>query len=371
VPDLIKTAGRVAVVIAAAAALLALVGCGSSSNSNADKATGFDKVFASIKGVNGAERRARLLELVHKEGDQLSLYTSMSADSVPVVVGAFEDAFNVDVAVYRAGGETVVPRMLEEADAGFHGADVVRINGLGMTDLRDAGLLTDYASEYRRGLIKGSVADGWTADSYSTFVVSWNTKLLPPNERPTSWEDLADPRWRGRVAIEASDVDWYKALWDFWVKEEGKTPGEADKLFEAIGRNALVVHGHTLLGQLMSAGEIVVGPNYANRVDSLHAEGAPLSWRPPVEPLFPEPQGVGLVRGARHPAAAVLFYDWLLSDGQKALLEVDSEPARSSLAASPEAERRVIDVASLAPVQKKWTDRYDRLLRLGKEVKEG
>jgi iron(III) transport system substrate-binding protein len=354
--------------VALAAALLTLGACGGSSD--ADNATGFESVFASIEGLSGAERRARLVDLVRREGDELSLYTSLAADHVPVVVGAFEDAFDVDVAVYRAGGETVVPRLLEEAEAGFHGADVVRINGLGMTNLEDAGLLVNYASEYRRGLIEGSVADGWTADSYNTFVVSWNTKLVKEGERPTSWESLADPRWRGRVAIEASDVDWYKELWEFWVEEEGKSADAADRLFEAIARNALVVHGHTLLGQLMAAGEIAVAPNYSSRVESLREEGAPLAWKPPVEPLFPQAQGVGLVRGAEHPAAAVLFYDWLLSDGQKFLLETNTESARRSLAASPEAERRVIDFAALAPVQEKWTDRYDRLLRLGKEVKD-
>lgn len=367
-----RGAGRAAgVLAAAAAALLALGACGGSSDSGDGGATGFEEVFRSVDGLSGAERRKRLLELVGDEGGELSLYTSLATDRLPVVLEPFEEAFDIDVAVYRANGETVVPRLLEEADAGFRGADVVRINGLAMANLNDAGLLVDYASEHERDLLAGSVGDGWTSDSFSTFVVSWNTELVPESERPRSWEALADPRWKGRVAIEAGDLDWYKTLWDYWVEVEGKSPMEADRLFEAIARNSLVVRGHTLLGQLMAAGEFAVAPNYANRVDSFRKDGAPLAWQPAVEPLIPQPQGVGLVRRAEHPAAAVLFFDWLLSEeGQKALIESGGDPSRRDLADAPAAERRVIDVAGLAAEQQKWSDRWDRLLRLGKEAGE-
>ncbi len=117
---------------------------------------------------------------------------------------------------------------------------------------------------------------------------------------PTSWEELADPRWKGQLAIEAGDVNWYAALRDYWL-EQGKSEEEVDRLFEAIAGNALVVRGHTLLGQLMAAGEFAMGPNYLSRVDTFRKEGAPLAWQPAVEPLFPEPQGVGVVEGGPAP----------------------------------------------------------------------
>jgi hypothetical protein len=64
----------------------------------------------------------------------------------------------------------------------------------------------------------------------------------------------------------------------------------------------------------------------------------------------------------------VLFYDWLLSDAQELMGELGYEPARRDLTPGPTIDRRVIDVATLAPVQEEWTERYDRLLRLGKEI---
>src|SRR3972149_1495800 len=84
----------------AAITLLALAACGGSS----DSGTGFEEVFASLQGLSGEERHDRLVELAQEE-DELSLYTSMGGDRVALVVDAFEEAFDLDVAVYRANSE--------------------------------------------------------------------------------------------------------------------------------------------------------------------------------------------------------------------------------------------------------------------------
>lgn len=362
-----RTAIRRGLASAVVVALVAAATACSGGSSDAEDAR-LDETLAAIEGLSGTKRQERLQALAQEQGGELSLYTSMGADRVPDLIDAFEEEFDLDVAVYRANSEAIVPRLLEERSAGFQGADVVRVNGLAMTNLAGEGILADYASPEAPNLIEGAVADGWTADSFSTFGVTWNTELVPEGEQPTSWADLADPRWKGRVAIEAGDVDLYAALLDHWTTEEGMSREDAERLFETLARNALVVRGHTLLGQLMAAGEIAVAPNYTSRVEILRKEGAPVAWQPAVEPLFPEPQGVGLVDGARHPAAAILFYDWLLSDGQEILITQEVDSAREDLVEDAGVERRVIDIAAIAADYESWSDRYDKLLRLGREV---
>jgi iron(III) transport system substrate-binding protein len=350
--------------------VLVLAACGGGSDDEGDT-DGFAAVLAEVEGLTGKDRQQKLVELAKEEGSELSLYTSMSIEQLDAAVGAFEDEFDIDVAFYRASGETVVPRLLEEAAADFHGADVVRINGLGMVNLTKEGALAPYSSPLRSGLVDGTAyGDDWTIDAFSTFVLSWNTKLVPEGEQPTSWEDLADPRFDGNVAIEAGDVSWYKELWEYWVEEQGKTPQEADDLFRQMASNAGIVRGHSLLAQLMSAEEFAVAPNLVVSVERLRKEGAPLAWKPVVEPIFPEGQGVALVKGAQHPAAAVLFVDWLLGPAQDLLVEYGSEPARKDLVTAPSAERRVVDFRSYAAEQEKWNERFDRLLATGKEVED-
>ena len=115
--------------------------------------------------------------------------TSLSGGVVQDIVDAFTDATDVDVALYRASNETVEQRILEEADADFHGADVVDTSGQSLLVLDEKKLVADYPFD-PAPLIDGAVHDGWAATRLQRFVVAWNTKNA---KRPASWEALGDP----------------------------------------------------------------------------------------------------------------------------------------------------------------------------------
>jgi iron(III) transport system substrate-binding protein len=334
-----------------------------------ERASGYEETLAALEGLSGDERRAKLVELVEAEGG-LSFYTSMSPSVVDEVVSAFEDEFGIDVALYRATSEVVLARLMEEAAADFHGADVVESSGLEMVNLVAEGVLVPYESPSAVEVVPEALADGYTASRFNTFVVSWNTDLVAPGEEPKSWEELADPKWKGRLAVDGSDVDWFKTLWEHWV-DQGMSEEEADRLAEAMAANFVVVNGHTVLGELMAAGEFDIGVNYLHIVENLAAEGAPLAWQPAVEPVFPRANGVGLVKGAQHPASAMLFYDWLLAEGQEVLRDVNTTPVRADLGGTGDLEQVAVDLASLAAEQETWTERWDSLVRLGEVGPEG
>jgi iron(III) transport system substrate-binding protein len=351
---------------AAVAIALLVAGCGG-SNGDEDGDEAFESTLAVIEGLKGDARTDKLRELAAAQGGRLDVYSSMGAGTLDSIAEAFGDLYDIDVAAYRADGDTILARIFEEESAGYRGVDVVQMNGLAMTTLHDEGLLRPYRSPAERNLIPGVVHDGWTAHLASQFAVSWNTKLVPPSERPRSWEDLADPRWKGQLALEASDLDWYKTLRDYWI-EHGKSASEADRLFDAIGRNAIVVQGHTVMAQLHAAGEFKLAVNYASTVDRLAGEGAPLAWQPAVEPLVAQPQGVAPMRAARHPAAALLFVDYTLGEAQAIMAEDHRDPVRKDLVVARSANRIVIDFDSLAAEQERWTEAYERILGLGRRA---
>lgn len=351
--------------------LVVAAGCGNSGGGS--KQSGGDtlsSVLAQVKGLTGKARAAKLLELAVEEGGNVTLYTSQGSAKAADLVSAFEDSHEgVSVALYRANSETILPRLAEEAKAGFHGADVIHVQGLAMTSLHDDGLLGDYTSPVLGELIPGAGRDAWTVDSINSFVISRNTKLVSEAEAPKSWEDLADPRWQGKLGLEAGDVDWYKTLHDYFVQDEGKSEQEADRIFEAMARNALVVRGHTNMAQLMAAGEVELSVNYASTIDMVKADGAPVDWRPAVGPLIQEPEGSAPAADPPHPAAALLLLEWQLSpEGQKVFVASGAESVRPELAAAPNTETKLIDTVSLAKVDQEWTDRFEKLLRLGKEA---
>jgi iron(III) transport system substrate-binding protein len=349
------------------AALLACAALAAScggSDAGDDDQNGFEAVVAAIDGLEGSARVARLRELAAKEGDTLTLYTSMTPGDEDAVSGAFEDAYDIDVSVYRASTEVIARRLVEEHEASFHGADVVETNAIELTFLTGQGILAPYQPRTRAPLVAGSSHETWTGDRFNVFVASWNTDRVSASERPRSWEDLGDPRWRGKLGLETGDYDWYQGVYALWQRE-GRSEEEIDRHFEAIARNAIVVRGHSLLAQLLASGEIeVAAANYRHIVQRFIDDDAPIAWQPAVEPVFTRAEGVGLVRGSEHPAAAVLFAEWILDDGQKVIAELGRD-TRDGVALKG-ARAVEVDIREITENRDLWADRYERLLRLGR-----
>jgi iron(III) transport system substrate-binding protein len=363
---------RALTAVVAAGAVLASCGGGPPGDQTASKQkgpNGFEKTFAAIKGTTGKQRLDKLAALAKAEGGQLNLYTSLTSDVEDDVAGAFKDAYGIDISVYRADSETVLKRLGEENRAGFRGADAVETNGPELFNLNNEGVLVDYQPVAQAGLVSGTKFPGWTASRFNKFVVSWNTNLVKNGQQPKSWEELADPKWNGKLAFELGDVEWYKTLFEYFVKQ-GKTEAQAQKLFEDMARGARMIKGHTVMGELMAAGDATVeASNYSYLVDQLKAGGAPVDWRPAVEPIISRANGIGLVRRARHPATAALFEEWLLGDGQKALAKDHVDVARKDLASAKGVKEIRVDLPDLVAHEQEWTDRYEKLTNLGTQVK--
>jgi iron(III) transport system substrate-binding protein len=355
---------------------LAMTGCGGSPTSSQGKkddskagAGKAEKLYHEISALTGPARRDKLVSLAQEEG-QLDLYTSMTSGVAESVTEAFSDEFDVDVNLYRAGSETVLQRVIQEQKAGYAGNDAVESNATEMFALSQEKVLGEYAGERRDLVPDAGRFEGWTATRFNLFAPSWNTKLVKKGEQPTKWEDLADPKWNGKLSMELGDYDWYLTLSGYW-KDQGKSDAEIDKLFADMADGAKIVKGHTVQGELMSAGQFAVtASNYSYLVEQAKRDGAPIEYQPYVEPVIARPNGIGLMKTAKHPAAAMLFADWLLEEGQKVLVEEGLTPSIAE-GKDPLAGLEVIpvDVETLTTDGKAWSEKYDKVVS-GGEVLE-
>jgi iron(III) transport system substrate-binding protein len=362
------------------ATLLMLAACGGSPTGQNDQAAGgqggseagstVSDVLAEVEGLEGAERQDRLVELAAEEGD-VNLYTSFNEDEANQLIDAYEEATGLAVSLYRAGSEEVRNRVIEEGAAGFAGADVVETNGPEMVAIANEDIFEQLESPVQEALVDGSVEEGWTASRFNVFTVAWNTGLVPEGERPTAYEDLAASTWDGRMAMEIEDFDWYWALWNYLVDEGGMAEDEADELFQQMADGAAFTNGHSTMRQLLIAGEYaLVTSDYSYGIAEAKAEGAPVDWEPPVEPLFARPNGIGVVRTAPNPAAALAFTEWLLSDGQEVLNDNNIDPAREDLQDFGDADVRIFDVRAYLDEQEEFASRYEELAQLGEVIEE-
>src|SRR5919106_3969349 len=300
----------------------------------------------------GADRDARLMERAKQER-AVVLYTSLApTESVPLSE-AFEKKHGIKVELWRALSDKVVQRVITEAQGGRHAVDVVETNGPEMEMLAREKLLGEIHSPYLADLPAAAIPAHrtWYPDRMNFFVVAFNTAKVKRSEIPTTYEGFVDPKWKGRIGIEATDAEWMATLIKKWGDKKGM---EYFRKLSAMKPD--VRKGHVLLAELVAAGEVPVGLTlYNSNVESLKRKGAPIDFVP-VQPVAARPQGIGIARNAPHPNAALLFADFVLSpEGQKLLESLGRVPA--SLRVKSELNNFpfiVIDPATALDEKDKW-----------------
>jgi len=281
--------------------------------------------LAEIAGYQGADRESRLIEGAKREGE-LTVYSSMPVEDNNAVIGAFEKKYGIKAKVWRGSSEDIVRRTVTELRGGRHEVDVVLNNGLGLEPMHREKLLQEVKSPYLADLIPQAIPPHreWVAKYINVFAQAYNTNLVKKDEVPKTWRDLADPKWKGRLGIEAEDYDWLAEI----ARDMGEQEGL--KLFqEIVAKNGMSVRrGHTLLTNLTVAGEVPFALTvYSFTAEQLKQKGAPIEWFI-LSPAVARPNGVGVIRTAQHPNAAVLFFDFVLSDGQKIFADRNFVPTR-------------------------------------------
>jgi iron(III) transport system substrate-binding protein len=272
---------------------------------------------SAVYMYRGADRDQRLVERARQEGT-LSWYTSMATTESTPMSQAFEKKYGIKVQLWRSLSEEVLSRAINEGRAGRHAVDVVETNGPEVEALAREKLTAEFHSPHIASLPPWAVPKHrlWVSDRMDMFVVAFNTKKVNRAELPATYEGFLDPKWQGRIGIEATDQEWLAAVVSRWGSERGL--GFFRKL---AAMKPDVRKGHVLLAQLIAAGEVEVGLTaYGSNAESLKRRGAPIDWVA-VEPTVVRPQAIGLARHAPHPNAALLFADFVLSPEGQGLLE--------------------------------------------------
>jgi len=272
----------------------------------------------------GPDREAKLAEGARREGT-LVLYTSLAPSESKPLAEAFERKYGVKVELWRALSDKVVQRVVTEAQARRNSVDVVETNGPEMEMIAREHLLAASRSPYAEDLPASATPAHreWLPDRMNYFVVGYNTAKVKREEIPKTYEGFLDPRWHGRIGLEATDTEWMAALVKAWGEEKGM-----DFFRRLAAMKPDVRKGHVLLAELVAAGEVPVGLTmYEANIQSLKRRGAPIDFVP-VQPVAARPQGIGVAKAAPHPHAALLFVDFVLSpEGQRLFESMGRGPA--------------------------------------------
>ena len=203
----------------------------------------------------GADRDARLLERARQEGT-VSVYTSLAPTEATPLAEAFEKKTGVKVQLWRGLSDGVVQRALSEARGKRHAVDVIETNGPEMESLAREQLLAEFHSPYLVDIPPGVVPKHgqWIPDRLNFFVVAYNSRKIKAEDLPKTYEGFLDPKWKGRIALEATDAEWMGGVVKTWGEARGM--GFMTKLAEM---KPDMRKGHVLLVQLIASGEVDVG----------------------------------------------------------------------------------------------------------------
>ena len=309
------------------------------------------------------------MEAARKEGS-VSFYTAL--EEMNVVAEAFTAKYGIPVDLYFAKSNTVLQRLMQEQQAGHFQADVYEDSEA--YTVASEGL----AYEYKNAAVTDKVT-GYDPSKpvvptrLSVYTQGWNTKMMPAAEIPATLDGFTDPKWDNKLSMDPRDWIWYTGLMDYYTAK-GWSEDKVDDMVATLASYSTYNEGHTVNAELLAAGEFPV--SLSVYTDSIEAKtranhDIPIAWRKAdgqyITPLVYQPQGAVLMRNAPHPAAAMLFMDFLLTEGQRLLSDTGIASSivqpGGALEGVKEEDLIEVDFDKFTTDREEWTDRFKTLLQ--------
>ena len=181
--------------------------------------------------------------------------------------------------------------------------------------------------------------DRWFGLAVRNRTIVYNTDLVDRSDVPTTYEELADPAYKGRLCLRNANNDYQQSLVASMIAADGED-ATVDVL-EGWARNAEIFANDVELLEAMAAGACEIGVVNHYYLARMLEEDADA----PIELVWAEQDGRGVhtnisgggvTKYADDVDLAQQFLEWLATDGQTTLVADNHEyPANPSVEAEP------------------------------------
>ena len=241
---------------------------------------------------------------------KLVLYTSNESTLNEFASAAFSRETGIKVDIISAGSGVIMKRIQAEKE---------RPQGDIIWGISRSLLQTNkaYFAPYASRNIDATPAEYrdpnnlWIGNNLHLLVILQNTKAMPANEGPKTWNDLLDPKYKGKIAFtdpanSGSAYTTVTMLVDLWGG--GETGWQKVK---ALFANMKVLNRSALVFQGVGNGEYPLGVSleYAGYLWS--SNGAPVKTIYPADGTYAAMEGVAIIKGGPDTEAAKKFVDWI------------------------------------------------------------
>ena len=296
-----------------------------------------------------------------KEGN-LSWYTSTPFPLVQQLADKFTADTGIKVTLLRSGGEAVLRRFLQEYQAGQAGADVITMSdAAAASGMTRRGIFVPFRPDGFDKVIEGAKdKDGhWIAQRVHLIGMPVRTDLVPEADRPKTWSDLKNPKYKGKMVMPDPSFTAIQLLvvgmlsqklgWDF---------------YKALRANdTMIVQGHQQVFSTLQQGERLIGAEGADPRTFYDGKEVPHhTMIYPTEGLFIVSSPTAVIKGARNPNSARLFAQFMITpEAQKIIVESGIHSSRVDLP-PPDGQPR-LDAVTVIPVNLDYIEDKGRELK--------
>jgi len=273
----------------------------------------------------------KLLEAAKKEG-ALTLYGSMNEEEALPLLKLFESATGIKSEYVRNSDTGLMARIQVEARAAKQSWDALQTTTV--SKMPEAYFASFDPPEAKNIIPEARGGNKRWYGVYANYnSPGYNTNLVKREDLPKSYEEfLSKKEWVGKVAIDYTDREWLKGMYDHYG--EAKAKKLVDDLIKTL--NVVTTQGHLALARSVGAGEYAVEMNnYTNLILNVKLAGGPTDFWV-VDPVVVFFGQIGINAKAPHPNAARLFANFMLSEeGQKQLTTAGRIPTRTDVETNP------------------------------------
>jgi iron(III) transport system substrate-binding protein len=241
---------------------------------------------------------------------RLVLYSANDATLNDLVAAAFTKETGIKVDVVSAGSGVLMKRI--QAEKNNPQGDIVWGVSRSLLQTNKANF-APYTSKENAAIPADFIDPDnlWTGTNVHLLVVTKNTKLLPGDEGPKTWDDLIDPKYKGKIAF-TDPANSGSAFTNATLLIEHWGGGDAGwAKLKSLFANLRVLNRSTLVFQGVGTGEYALGISLEYAGLLWASNGAPVTNIYPADGTLAILEGVAILKGGPNPEAAKTFVDYI------------------------------------------------------------
>lgn len=276
-----------------------------------------------IANLTGPDRQSILEAGARREG-AVTMIGGLSQDMRRELLAAFMKKYPfIEAGGQRMGSAATLQRVLAEQRSKSFRSDLV-VSSL-VVELKQAGIVQPFRSPIIETFPPELQEPDHLYGSYRLAYhgIAYNTNLVSAADAPKRYEDLLDPKWKGRMVWNDSASTGAPLLILYLRKVWGEERTET--YLRALAKQKIVTRPSSLRNvlDLLIAGEHAVMLNAAfHHVAASKAKGAPVDATM-QEPVLARNNYVLLLKDAPHPHAAMLLIDFLMDEEAQRMMSLD------------------------------------------------